>query len=308
MAKLDLDWLGVFAELYRAQNVSRAAERLGMAQATASGALAKLRRHFGDPLFVRTSRGMQPTPRAQALYPEIAQLLARLEQLRTQDAAFEAAVATRRFRIAMTDISEVVLLPGLLAHLRSAAPGVRIEAEPSSADSAQRLEAGEADLAVGFMPQLQAGFHQQTLFVQDFVCLAARDHPRVRQRLTRRALAAESHVVVSASGTGHAIVDQVLARHGIERRVALRVATFLGVARIVARTELLAIVPRLLGEVLAAQEPIQRHQPPVALPGYGVKQHWHARFHHDAGHAWLRRTMAELFAQPAARPLDTPPE
>jgi DNA-binding transcriptional LysR family regulator len=296
LAKLDLEWLGVFVEIYKTQNVSRAAERLGIAQASASIALNKLRHHFADPLFVRTSRGMEPTPRAQAIHPELQEVLLRIGKARGTRSAFSAAETQREFRICMTDISEIVLLPRLINHLGQIAPRLSVRAEKIAADSPRQLESGDVDLAVGFIPDLEAGFYQQALFEQNFVCLAARDHPRIQSRLSRRAFMAEGHIVVTASGTGHSIVDKVLARHKIERRVVLRVPSFLGVARIVAQTELLVIVPRLLGDTLASQEPVQLLQPPVALPSYKVKQHWHERFHADAGNVWLRRTMAELFA------------
>ena len=118
----------------------------------------------------------------------------------------------------------------------------------------------------------------------------------MRGKIGRRAFAAEGHIVVSASGTGHSIVDKVMARERLERRVVLRVHSFLGVARIVAQTELLVIVPRLLGQTLASREEIQVLEPPLALPAYKVKQHWHERFNADAGNIWLRRTLAELFS------------
>ena len=147
------------------------------------------------------------------------------------------------------------------------------------------------------MPGLEAGFYQQTLFMQDFVCLAAARHPRIAGTLTRQAFGAEGHVAVSVAGTGHGVVDKVLAQQRAERRVVLRLPSFLGVARIVAQTELLVVVPRLVGDLLAAQEAVQVLEPPLALPSYAVKQHWHERFHADAGNAWLRRLMAELFVK-----------
>ncbi|MFY9510678.1 MAG: LysR family transcriptional regulator [Rubrivivax sp.] len=302
MAKLDLDWLGVFVEVYRTQSVSRAAERLGIAQASASIALAKLRRHFGDALFSRTSQGMAPTPRAQALYPELQDVLLRLARARGAPALFVPGEARREFRIGMTDISEIVLLPRLVNHLQQVAPGIVLEAEPIAPGSRRQLESGDVDLAVGFTPDLEAGFYQQALFAQNFVVLAATGHPRVQGRLNKRSFAAEGQVVVSASGTGHAIVDKVLAQHGIQRRAVLRVPSFLGVARIVAQTELLVVVPRLLGQALAAQEQVQQLEPPVALPAYKVKQHWHERFNADAGNVWLRRTLASLFTAAATAP------
>ncbi len=296
MAKLDLDWLGVFVEVYKTQSVSRAAQRLGLEQASASIALGKLRRHFDDPLFTRTSAGMAPTPRAQAIYPDLAEALLRIERARGGREAFSPHEAQRVFRICMTDISEIVLLPRLINHLQNTAPGLVVEAEKISPESRRRLESGEVDLAVGFTPDLEAGFYQQALFAQDFVCLASKDHPRVRAGLSQRAFSAEGHIVVSTSGTGHSIVDKVLAKHKIARRVVLRVPSFLGVARIVAQTEFLVIVPRLLGNALISQERVQLLEPPVPLPPYKVKQHWHERFNADAGNVWLRRAMVELFS------------
>jgi DNA-binding transcriptional LysR family regulator len=296
MAKLDLDWLAVFVEVYKNQSVSKAAVRLGIAQASASIALNKLRRHFDDRLFSRTSQGMEPTPRAQSIYPELAEALLHIERARGTQRGFSPVDARRRFRICMTDISEIVLLPMLVNRLRQTAPGLEIEAEKITPDSRRRLESGDVDLAVGFTPDLEAGFYQHALFAQSFVCLAAAGHPRVRLKLGRRAFSAEDHIVVTAPGTGHSIVDKVLARHKVERRVVLRVPSFLGVARIVAQTELLVIVPKLLGHAVASQERVQLLEPPVPLPAYKVKQHWHERFNTDSGNLWLRRTMAELFS------------
>jgi DNA-binding transcriptional LysR family regulator len=297
MAKLDLDWLGVFVEVYKTQNVSRAALALGMEQASASIALNKLRSHFDDRLFIRTSQGMEPTPRAQAIYPELSQALLHIETARGKPGAFAAAHARREFRICMTDISEIILLPRLINHLQRTAPGLVVKTDKITPDSRRQLESGDADLAIGFTPDLEAGFFQQALFAQDFVCLAAASHPRVQARLSRRSFSAEGHILVSTSGTGHAIVDKVLARQKIERRVVLRLPSYLGVASIVAKTDLLVIVPRLLGNALALQEPVQVLEPPVPLPTYKVKQHWHERFNADAGNVWLRRTLAELFTE-----------
>jgi DNA-binding transcriptional LysR family regulator len=297
MAKLDIDWLRVFVEIYKTQNVSRAAERLGMAQAHTSIVLNKLRGHFDDRLFARTSRGMEPTSYAQRIYPEVQRSLDTLARLSGTRETFDPKTAQREFRICMTDISEVVVLPGLVNHARKVAPGVRIEAEHITTESPRRLEQGDVDLAVGFMPHLEAGFYQQTLFEQKFVCLAAADHPRVRGKPTKQQFLAEDHIVVTTSGTGHVVVDKVLAQKGYKRRVVLKVPSFLGVARLVAQTELLVIVPRRLGETLAQQERVQLLEPPLSLPSFAVKQHWHDRFHADVANIWLRRTLAEVFGR-----------
>ena len=266
MAKLNLEWLEVFVHIYKTKSVTRAAAQLGMEQASASIALNKLRQHFDDRLFVRTAEGMIPTPRAENIYPDLHEALARIGTARGKPAVFVPVNAVREFRICMTDISEIIILPKLINYLQKTAPGLVLEAEKISVDSRQRLASGDVDLAVGFLPNLEAGFYQQALFEQDFVCLAAKNHPRVQGKLNRRLFSSEGHILVTTSGTGHSIVDKVLARQKIQRRVVLRVPSFLGVARIVAQTDFLVVVPRQLGMALAAQEHVQVLEPPCLLP------------------------------------------
>jgi DNA-binding transcriptional LysR family regulator len=130
--------------------------------------------------------------------------------------------------------------------------------------------------------------------MQDFVCLISRHHPRIREVLTLKTFCNEGHVVVTTSGTGHAIVDREFAKRRIDRKIVLRVPSFLGIGRLVASTHLISIVPRRLGEVLADQEKIKMLAPPVRLPPYAVKQHWHARFHAEPGNVWLRSVIARV--------------
>jgi DNA-binding transcriptional LysR family regulator len=191
-------------------------------------------------------------------------------------------------------------LPGLWARLRRVAPGVRIEVLNLSADTARMLEAGDVDLALGFMPQLDAGFYQQSLFRQHYVCMASADHPRIQGRLDLARFEAEEHAVVSTSGTGHLFVDRELARQNITRRVALRIPNFLGVAFVVENTDLLVTIPTRLGEVLAGRGRFGIYPVPFELPDYAVKQHWHARFHQDPGNRWLRRLIHELLGEEGA--------
>ncbi len=302
MSKLDLEWLKVFDEVSRTASVSRAAEQLGISQAAASTALNKLRAHYNDTLFSRTASGMLPTPYAQGILNSVRAVIAHLEQMHSMNTGFDPGTARRSFRIGMTDISEIVLLPTLVNHLQQVAPNIQVEVEKISADSVGRLRDGDVDMAVGFMPQLDAGFYQQVLFKQNFVCLVAREHPRVSRRLGKAAFSSEGHVLVATSGTGHSIVDKVLDRAGVKRNIVLRLPSFLGVARIVAETSLIATVPVLYGKLMSEREAIRLMPVPHPLPHYDVKQHWHERFHADPGNAWLRKTIASLLGPGAHLP------
>ena len=295
MKRFDVELLLIFDEIYKTRNVTRAAENLALPQSTVSLGLGKLREHFNDRLFSRTAKGMEPTPRAENAIADVRRALQALQHALLDEPVFVPAGSTREFRICMTDISEIVLLPSVLNYLREHGPDIRVDISKISPDSPSELADGTVDLAVGFMPHLEAGFYQQKLFDQHFVCLVSNGHPRVRDELNLEDLQREEHVLVRTSGTGHAIVDKVLAREGIKRRIVLQLPSFLGVARIVAQTELLAIVPYRYGAAMAATEDIRLLPVPVELPSFQVKQHWHERYHADASNRWLRQVFARLF-------------
>ena len=288
--------LQLFDLLYTTRSVTRTAELLEQSQPTVSIWLGKLRRQLRDPLFVRTPAGMQPTPRADVLIGQAREILESLRRLSLWELEFVPATAQRRFRVCMTDASHITLLPQLLAHMRAMAPRVRIAALRIDGNTAQALESGEADLAVGFIPWLESGIYQQTLFPQDWVCLANARHPRIGRTLTRKAYTSEEHVNIPG-GTGGRILESALEAERIHRDIALELPGFLGLSAIVSTTDLVATLPRHIGETLATLGGLRVHPCPVRIPTFTVKQHWHTRYHNDAGNRWLRETLATLFLQ-----------
>jgi DNA-binding transcriptional LysR family regulator len=294
---LDVKLLRLFDQLHATRSVTLSAERLGQSQPTVSIWLARLRRQLHDPLFVRTPQGMQPTPRADTLIDPVREVLRSLRQISTISGGYDPATSDRRFRICMTDASHIALLPQLLARVRALAPGARIVAARIDAGTAGALQSGEADIALGYVPWLEAGFYQQTLYPQDWVCLCGAGHPRLQARLTLREYKEEGHVAVTA-GTGAQLLEDALSRRGVERKVMLELPGFLGLAGILSNTDLVATVPRHIGETLAAAVGLRVLACPVPIPAFTVKQHWHARYHQDGGNRWLRSLVSELFMRP----------
>jgi DNA-binding transcriptional LysR family regulator len=295
-----LKLLRLFELLYSTGSVTRSAEQLGQSQPTVSIWLSQLRKLLHDPLFVRTPSGMQPTPRAEALIPTVRDALACVRRLAEEAPEFAPAQAARRFRICMTDASHITLLPQLLAHVRGVAPRVRLEAARIDANTARAMETGDADLAIGLVPGLESGFYQQTLFDQDWICLVNRRHPRLADgRLTLRRYQAEPHVGI-VSGTGYQLLEATLKERAIERNVQLELPGFLGLPAILSTTDLVATLPRHIGETLARTADLLVLKCPLPVPTFQVKQHWHARFHHDAGNRWLRGVCATLFTREGA--------
>ena len=291
---LDVKHLRLFDLLYSTHSVTRCAELLGQCQPTVSIWLSKLRKDLGDPLFIRTADGMQATPRADELIGSVRAALDALRRLTVPEPAFDPAQSNRHFRICMTDASHITLLPQLLAHMRVLAPEVTLEAAHIDAKTAEALQSGEADLAIGLVPWLESGFYQQTLFPQDWVCLVNPRHPRIAQTLNTHAYQAEGHIDI-ISGTGSGLLKVALEQQHIRRKIVLSLPGFLGLATMVASTDLVATLPRHIGETLAQISGLQVFNCPVSIPGFTVKQHWHARFHNDAGNLWLRGICANLF-------------
>ena len=294
---IDLKLLRLLDALHASQSVTRTAERLGLSQPTISIGLARLRKMLDDPLFVRTPEGMQATPRTQALMPAVRQVLDGMDLLASVTAQFDAASSERRFRIFMTDASHVTLMPRLFAHVRALAPGVKLEAATLGPNVAQALQSGEADLALGLIPTLDSGFYQQALFDQDWVCLCNAGHPRIGEKFQLKHYLDEAHVGI-VSGTGAQLLASALQKLGKPRRVQLALPGFLGLPGILSTSDLVATLPRHIGETLAQAAGLRVLPCPVAIEGFTVKQYWHTRYHQDPANRWLRAVCAELFLNP----------
>ncbi len=290
LRKVDLNLLVVFEALCNARGVTRAAEALGLSQPATSAALARLRVLFGDPLFVKTGQVMQPTPRALELSVPVSRLMSTLREDVLKVATFDASHTTKTFDLIAPDIAEVLLLPRLLAALRRAAPlaKIRLRSMPRRA-TAVALESGDAELALGYLPDLQKGsFFQQRLFQHRYVCIVRRDHPAIGARLTLKAYLAGEHVVVRPEGREH-LVEQFLSTQRLDRKVVLEVSHFMSLLTVVAESDLLATIPLDLAQFFVAHGKVRIIEAPVKAPEVQVHQFWHQRLHKDAANQWLRK-------------------
>lgn len=301
LTDLDLNLLVVFHHLMAERRVSRVAERLQLTQPAVSNALARLRRQFGDELFLRTPAGMVPTPFAEQLAEPVGYALAMIHGGLNQQSAFEPAREQRALTIGMTDIGEIVFLPALVERLRRDAPGLTLNTVRNAAVNLREdMESGKVDLAIGLLPQLKAGFFQRRLFRQRYVCLFRHDHALARKpRLTAADFRAAEHLVVISAGTGHGQVDTLMRRAGVERTVRLTVPHFVGTGHILQRTALVATVPERLAAELATPFGLVWRPHPLKLPEISINCFWHAKVHRSPLHQWLRAQVFELFGDAA---------
>jgi DNA-binding transcriptional LysR family regulator len=279
--------------------VSHAAENLGLSQSAVSMTLARMRKHFGDPLFVRTSTGMAPTPYAVELIGDLNKAAEILESALERRAIFDPSTSERMFRVSSTDIAQFTILPELARRLARVAPSVRVELRQLSDDTPRLLESGEADIAIGLIPSMGAGFCQQKLYASKFMCLSRTDHPRVRSSLSLQQFQTESHLVVTTVGTGFQAVERAIENLKIDRRVGMRVPSFLGLAGIIEATDFLAIVPARLGGIITEGHNVKLLPLPFTLEGYDVTQNWHERYSLDPAHQWFRGLVLSIFTTPS---------
>lgn len=296
-ADLDLNLLPVFDALIRIGNVSRAAEELNMSQSAVSHALKRLRAFFGDPLFLKTGSGMQPTPRALELRQPILNVMGTVRGELLVREGFDPTAARRTFTLCLTDMGELIFLPRLISRLREAAPGCTLRTLQLPLDRVpDALESGEADLALGSLHVVPEGLYQQQLFTRSFVTIVNRRNRAIGDVLSRAQFFALEHIVVSMSGRIEDAYDAVIDELAGPRRIYLTTPHFLTVPMIIEQNpELIATVPRELATKFAGYKSIRMVDTPVAVPPFAIRQHWHPRFQHDAANTWLRRLVKETF-------------
>jgi DNA-binding transcriptional LysR family regulator len=295
---IDLNLLLVFDRMLAEKRVSAVAEGLGLSQPAISNALARLRRLLGDELFLRTARGMEPTPFALQLAEPVAYAMGALHTALNQQLVFDPVSSTRSFTIAMTDIGEIYFTPRLMEALARSAPGVTISTVRNTAASLRdELEAGRLDLAIGLLPQLKAGIFQRRLFRQHYVCLFSGDHALARKRsVSLKDFCAADHLLVQAADTGHGKIDEAMAAQGIQRRIRLRVPHFVAIGHILQASDMIATVPERLAQRIAEPFGLVARPHPVALSQIAINLFWHAKVQRDPGNQWLRGLLFDTFA------------
>jgi DNA-binding transcriptional LysR family regulator len=301
--ELGLHHLQVLDVLLREHSLTRAAQVLNVSQPALSKTLSRLRRYFDDPLFVRVSLRMEPTPKALELAEPVGAILERLRALRSEHVPFDPRTSNRTFTFCVVDAGVIKLLPPLVTLLVEEAPHVRMQVLQLDAEHLDAwLESGKIDFAMGSFPSLVKGIRRQLLWVEKYVSVVRKDHPRLGAEPSSRAFAAERHVLVSAAGTGHA---HQLAERAVEaaippENIICRVPMFIAAAVMAKHTDAVATLPLSIATVLAEDLGLEVIKPLIRLPKIEIFQYWHERFHHEPGNRWIRSVFPTLFRRPLA--------
>jgi DNA-binding transcriptional LysR family regulator len=286
---VDLNLLRVFDAIYRERHLTRAGTVLCLSQPATSHALARLRTLFEDELFVRTTRGLEPTPRATELAAPISEAVEAVQRAIASANGFDPANARMRLRVGLTDFASWVILPTMVTRLRRDAPGIDLHTVHVTIEAARDLlDRGQLDLAIVASAEHPARFVARHALTEPFVCLLARNHPAIGATLDEQAFLAAEHILVAASEDQRSIVDRMLAERDLRRRIAVTVPFLMGVPKIVASSAMLCTVPLSLARELSNYPNLRWLPLPFDRVIVDYFALWSARDESIASHRWLR--------------------
>ena len=262
--------------LLEEENVTRAAQRLGMSQPALSYQLDRMRDRFSDPLFVRVGGRMTPTPFARRLADPAARVMRIVGTEIAGLAAFDPATTEREFRIGLTELGAITALPKLVRRMGELAPNAKLTPVNIEMATIERaLETGAMDIAAGHFPLPNEVFVQQLLYERDYVCIVRQDHPTIGASMTLREFSETPIVDTPASHATHAWLKDEMTRRQLRSRVTMSTRHVAAIPFIVAACDCTSIIPRDIYELLGAAAGIRSVELPIAMPFVPIHQYWH---------------------------------
>jgi DNA-binding transcriptional LysR family regulator len=288
MSQIDLNLIRVFVAIYETQSATAAAEQLNITQPTVSYGLGKLRELLSDHLFVRDRRSLQPTPRANMLYPRFRDALDSIGNAIEETQSFDPKSDSRVFSVAMTDIGSLYFLPSLEADLQEKAPNISVEIRQVQVNElVDQLSSGRLDVAVGNLPSLRGQTRSSVIFREHYVCLLGKKQALSIGEMTMEKFLASRHVAVSSTYSGHRLAEDALQDLGISRRIVVRTPYYTALPLLIANSDLIVLLPSRIASIFATQTDVVVMRAPMELPEFDVRMHWHPRHETNPALMWL---------------------
>ena len=288
MESADLGLLVSLDALLQEGSVTGAARRVGLSTPAMSHALARIRERLGDPILVRSGRGMLLTPRALALKPQVHSVVAEARRTLEPERPFVPGELTRTFVIHATDYV-LTMLGGVVDRiLREEAPLACVRFVPNTPGDPVSLRDQESDLAVGIYGELPQEMRSRQLLTDRFVAVVRRGHPGVRKRLSLEQFVELPHIQVAPRGQPGGYIDDVLRGRGLQRRVARAVPYFVTALQLAAETDYILTISERIARRFAGPLGLEVLEVPVKLQPYALSLVWHPRVDGDAAHRFVR--------------------
>ncbi|AYQ43359.1 LysR family transcriptional regulator [Burkholderia aenigmatica] len=278
LTRFDLNLLVVLEALWAERHVGRAAEKLHLSQSATSHALSRLRAAFDDQLFIRNPRGIEPTPLAVELMPQVAAVLESVRLVVSPRGAFDPGRFQGTLSVAATDHAVLTVISPVLAKIQAAAPSAVLKLKPADAESALRmLDSGELDivLGAGSFFQVPQRFECQIVHKERFIGIARNGHPALVRRGNKLHMDLDDfvrlpHILVSPRGDARGAVDDALESMGRTRKVSATCPSFLAVPFMVGASESIAVVAERVALRLQETAQLSLFELPLALPTWEV--------------------------------------
>jgi DNA-binding transcriptional LysR family regulator len=298
LSNVDLNLFVVFDAIYTEANLTRAGEIVGITQPAVSNSLSRLRTLFNDQLFVRTSKGMTPTPVARSIIGPVRQALTLIRSSVQNSEDFSAESSDKLYRISMTDLAEMMLLPNLFQLLRSRAPNINVESYVAKRrDIARDLASGALDLAIDTPLIMDPHVKSMSLVTDKVVCVFRADHADLNNELTFDRYLSLNHLHVSNRKRGLGQVDLELGKLGAKRRIALRTRHYLVTPIILEQTDLVLTVPQRFAEKLADKYSLRYLDLPFSVPPHEAHLFWHESTDQDPANKWMRDIVHSFYTK-----------
>ncbi|MCH8530379.1 MAG: LysR family transcriptional regulator [Saccharospirillum sp.] len=292
MSLPDLNLIRVFVLLYETRSVTQCASQLHVTQPSVSYALSRLREQFDDRLFVRSQQSMLPTMTANQLYPDLKQALELLETHLNSQQHFDPSTCNSRFRLALTDLGEMVFLPTIMNHLQRVAPELELEVIPLKMEEVPNwLTSGQVNAVICSRPIDLHSLERQTITRDRYVCLARADTFKPGT-MDIETFASRKHIVVSGT-SGHSLVEDILYQMNIQRKVALEVPHFSILPSLLVSTGFLSVIPIQIANQFAEGRELAVRSLPFQVPDFNVSLYWHTHSNRSPAQRWFCQAVLE---------------
>jgi DNA-binding transcriptional LysR family regulator len=283
--------LTVFNAIMAEQNLSRAAEKIGMSQPAMSNALARLRITMKDELFINTGRGVRPTPQAIELAEPIRGALETIANTLSQTQGFDCTSSSRKFVLSSADYGVAVVFPALIERLNEMGARVSIDIQQHNSDSLQeKMNYGTVDLALEYDPIPGSDLEHKAVLPEGACCIVRKNHPFITEELTLESYCKAKHIATNQTS----LFDKHLMKHDIRRDIVMRVPNYFNIPHIVPSTDLVSTLPKRLAEKFAEQFELNIFPAPIPDWDVSIFLLWHSNQSHDPGHKWLRSVIIDL--------------
>jgi len=298
LSRIDLNLFVVFDAIYTEGGITRASKRLSLTQPAISHALGRLRELFDDPLFIRQSKAMIPTPLARVMIDPVRQSLRGFEATLKRVDRFDPATARKHFTVGMRDVRELTMLPNLLRSVTRAAPFIDIaivRAERKQLET--ELAAGTLDAAIDVRLALSDEVRRQPIHAERLVVVARPRHPTVKRELDLETYLSQEHILVSTRRRGFGVEDYELSRHGLKRRIRLRCQHYFAACRVVSETDLILTMAERYARIVNRLFRNRVLPFPLEVPDYDAYLYWHVNAEADPANRWLREQLMGAFRE-----------